>query len=228
MSKGPGQALWAFRMTPHRDHPETDPRPSWAYDQSMALKDWIKNHKLASAGIGCGGLIVLGFIGIVIFGLILTAVGYEPEEPEAQPAPTTTSAPAPAPTTEPEEAATTQAPEPTTEPEPEPEPTEPAEDELGQRVEQALLDGNVVDDFRQLSPESPGFYITEIETLNTSTIRVHLQDSFTDSERDDAARWVFNMSCINVPELDTVVIRDTSGLDSNHYAHDFPRIGACS
>lgn len=67
---------------------------------------WVKAHKFASSAIGCGGLIVLGFIFILVLGLILIATGNVPEEevaaesptseaPKTSTAPKTTEAPKP-------------------------------------------------------------------------------------------------------------------------------------
>lgn len=94
-----------------------------------------------------------------------------------------------------------------------------AEENLGETVTQRLLDANAVDSFQSLNPESPGFWIADIETLNSGTVRVNVQTPLMDDERDMFARWVFNMACSDTPELDTVVINDTSGIDSNHFIH---------
>lgn len=70
------------------------------------LLTWAKSHKIAAGAIGCGGLIVGGLVLLIIAGLILTAVGYEPEETEEPEAVATTQAAA---TPEAEEVATTPA-----------------------------------------------------------------------------------------------------------------------
>lgn len=95
--------------------------------------------------------------------------------------------------------------------------TEELADSLAAEVESALLAANAVDSLRALSAESPGFWIAQFEDISADTLRVYVQTELTDSERDRFAHWVINMSCLNVEELSTVVVRDTTGIDSNHY-----------
>ncbi len=142
-------------------------------------------------------VIVIGGIGNLVNG---------DQEPQAQP--TSTTDPAPIPTT--------------TEPAPEETPTEePAETQepIGDRVRTALLTELGVNDFPDLladGRESPLYAIVDIETMYDGTIRVHYQEALTDDQRDEVARHVFNLTAPTVPELDTVVIRDSTGVDSNH------------
>lgn len=58
---------------------------------------------------------------------------------------------------------------------------------------------------------------TEYEPMSKSTIRVHVQETLTKEQRAEAARFVFNMGGYSVPELTTLVVRDATGVDSNHY-----------
>lgn len=102
----------------------------------------------------------------------------------------------------------------------------PSADDLGQRVEEAALSAAAVSSFTEM-PTSPVVAVTEIEDMGASTIRVYVQESLTDPARDDVARWFFNMTCMDVPDVDTIVVRDASGLDSNHYARDLSNMPAC-
>lgn len=104
--------------------------------------------------------------------------------------------------------------------------TAPSADDLGQRVEEAALSAAAVSSFTEM-PTSPVVAVTEIEDMGASTIRVYVQESLTDPARDDVARWFFNMTCMDVPDVDTIVVRDVSGLDSNHYARDLSNMPAC-
>lgn len=193
------------------------------------LTAWAKSHRIAAGFIGCGGLIVVGFVLLIVIGLILMATGYEvEEEPQAAPTsqvPTQEPTPSPQPTTQeptPEPERTTEEPE-TQEPEPEPttaaaEEDEPqAADSLAQRVEEEVLGQAMVDSFQDLGADSPAWAITEIEDISTGTIRAHVQDAQTDDQAEQTARWLMNMSCHNIEELTTVVVRDTSGVDRNHF-----------
>lgn len=144
---------------------------------------------------------------------------------------------------EPPETATAQevtAEEPTPEAESE-EPTEPVEEEpteteepaepesdLGEEVKEAALAAAAIDSFQALSSDSIAFYIADFETVSTGTVRVYAQADFTDDEREDLARWVANMTCDPVPDLDTIVVRDTSGIDSNHRVSQVSLMPACS
>lgn len=134
-------------------------------------------------------------------------------------------------TTEPAE---TDTPDPDEAPEPEPtsepveEPEVPNGDELAMSVEQALLDSNVVESFIELNETSPGHAITQVEGLNDSTVRIYVQELLSDEETETTAHWVFNMSCMDEPNLNVVVIRDLGGVDRNFYANDFVRLPACS
>lgn len=104
------------------------------------------------------------------------------------------------------------------------EPSESAEEEAGptvaEQVEAAVLDGNAVDSFQGLPATSPGFYVTELEDMGADTIRAHVQEQLADADRERTAHWLANMSCTDVPDLDTIVVRDTSGIDSNHYLRE--------
>lgn len=64
--------------------------------------------------------------------------------------------------------------------------------------------------------------ITGIEGLTSKSIRVHYQEALTDEEAEDVARAVtsFTMNSDGTEDLDTVVVRDTSGVDRNFYRRD--------
>lgn len=106
-------------------------------------------------------------------------------------------------------------------------PEAPASD-LATDVQAALLAANGVDSFQALDATSPGFWIASIETLNTSTVRVNFQTELTDEERGQYGDWVLNMACGTTADLSTVVVRDTSGIDSNRFLSDSPRPNACA
>lgn len=172
-------------------------------------------------------------LGILVLLIIIGNMLPDAEDPEP------TATPPHAATTESSPTATTEAPA-SASPSPEEETQSPTESPtqtettasaepkddatLAGQVETALLEANAVDSFQALQPTSPGFYITGIEDVSTGTVRVHMQTELTDAERDDAAHWVMNMSCMKVEDLDTVVIRDTTGVDSNHFKRRMERV----
>lgn len=105
---------------------------------------------------------------------------------------------------------------------------EPADDgtQLAEDVEAAILTNfGGVDSFQDLDPSSQAYAITEIEGVNSSTVRVHVQQDLDETGEEDLARMVFGLASVDVPDLDTVVIQDTSGVDANFYKSDFPSIG---
>lgn len=115
-------------------------------------------------------------------------------------------------------------------------PEQPESDagDFGERITAAALRGFNVDSFTNLLTQDgydvslpPYYAISDIEEMSDSTVRVHVQESMTDEEREQMGRWFFNMTCQEVPELDTVVVNDVSGLDSNHFAYEFPRMPGC-
>lgn len=64
---------------------------------------------------------------------------------------------------------------------------------------------------------SPLFAITEYESLGSDTVRVYVQENLDDSGRDEIARQVATMTMLSPDELRVIVVRDASGVDSNHY-----------
>ena len=66
--------------------------------------------------------------------------------------------------------------------------------------------------------------VTDMEDVSPGTIRVYAQIQATDADREDIARGVFNFNGIDVTDLQVVVVRDASGVDSNHYRRDFPHL----
>lgn len=105
------------------------------------------------------------------------------------------------------------------------------ENNLGQNMEEAALNEVQADSFSELAARegwtNPVYAITEIEDMGASTVRVYLQENLSDTDRADVARWLFNMTCMEVPEVETIVVQDSTGLDSNHYAREFPRPNSC-
>lgn len=106
--------------------------------------------------------------------------------------------------------------------------------DLGERVTEEALRGFNVESFAGLLSQDgydlslpPYYAISDIETMSSSTVRVHVQETMFDEEREQMGRWFFNMTCQEVPELDTVVVNDVSGLDSNHFAYEFMRMPGC-
>lgn len=94
-------------------------------------------------------------------------------------------------------------------------------DTLPARVTEALLAASGVASFQDLEPTSPGYWIAGIETVSAGTVRATIQTTLTDEERESAGRWVMQMACGTVEDLDVVVIRDSSGIDSNHYRRNY-------
>ena len=127
-----------------------------------------------------------------------------------------------APTAAPTPSVTPSPVESSSEPTPSESPTETEETgpTVAEQAEAAVLDGNAVDSFQGLPATSPGFYVAELEDMGAGTIRAHVQEQLTDADRERTAHWLANMSCTSVPDLDTIVVRDTSGIDSNHYLRE--------
>lgn len=73
-----------------------------------------------------------------------------------------------------------------------------------------------------ITSDSPLFAVTEIEDVSAGTIRVYVQENLTDDGREEVARHVFNLGAWDNTDLTVVVVRDASGIDSNHYRRDFP------
>lgn len=111
---------------------------------------------------------------------------------------------------------------------------EPQDDDIAERLEAEALVQFMVDDFIDLLNQEyydfslpPYYAITGFESIGRSTVRVNVQEPMTDDEEEQMARWFFNMTCQEVPELDTLVVRDTSGVDSNFYASRYPDMPYC-
>lgn len=155
-----------------------------------------------------------GITGLIAITLAVTACG--PIDENIYPGTPTPSATA--------TADATQEPEKEETPEPEPE----KELTLGKDVEKALLAANGTKKFTELEESSPGFAITSIETINETTIRAHIQETLDDDEAENTARWISQMSCMDVPDTSVVVIRDTSGTDRNYYTAKINKLPACN
>lgn len=179
-----------YQPHPYQPQPPKPPKPAW----------WTRPWVVAP---------VAAFIGLT-FGVMTS-----PPPSDAQPEPTatvtvtTTASPEPAPTVT-TTATVTATPKPT---EPAPSPTEaaetPAADDLGPRVLAAIDDGMPGGRNDWAKP------ITDIETISSDTVRVHYQERLTDDEAQQVGRMVRTFTRLAVPELATVVIRDTSGIDRN-------------
>ncbi|GEE02661.1 hypothetical protein nbrc107696_31070 [Gordonia spumicola] len=94
-------------------------------------------------------------------------------------------------------------------------PVETSASDLGAEVEAALLNANGVTSFTELRPTSPGWGITSIDTMGDDTVRVHVQELMSESAKKKTGSWTMKMTCSEVPALDTVVVRDISGIDTN-------------
>lgn len=84
------------------------------------------------------------------------------------------------------------------------------------QVVQDAMDANIPEG---VSAPSWWVGVTEIEDMYEGTVRIHVQQNLTDTGREDLARGVFNFVAASAePDaLETVVVRDASGRDSNHY-----------
>lgn len=159
-----------------------------------------------------GIVLILGLIGG-----IMQALGIDPDT-TAEPAETATSEPT-----------TGAAPEPTETEEPEPTETEPSGPPLSERVEAALYEGNakcdgsgLITDFRELCTTSPGFYIASIEDEGEGAIRVKFQLQMEKEDREASARWVMQLACPKVDDLDRVIGVDLEGYEQYWDRSDSP------
>lgn len=112
--------------------------------------------------------------------------------------------------------------------------TEPEDDDIAERLEAEALVQFDVDSFTELLTQEyydltlpPYYAMHTFESIGSSTVRVHVQEQMTEAEEEQMARWFFNMTCQEVPELETVVISDINGVDSNFHAARFPRMPYC-
>lgn len=146
----------------------------------------------------------------------------ETEPPAATPTPSPTPTPTPSPSSEPPAESETPAPTPEA-------PEAEAEADLGERVFDAGLNALGVDSYLAVlqlegwEQFTKVHAVTEIEEIGSSTVRLHVQEHLVGEDAERLARWFFNMTCHEVPELDTVVTRGADGLDANFYSRDYPR-----
>lgn len=107
-----------------------------------------------------------------------------------------------------------------------PEPTVAPVVDLAARTQAALFDnlGGITAFTELAGTESPLYAIASIEDVSAGTIRVNYQNPLDKAGRDLVAKHVFQLAGITVTDLDTVIIRDTSGRDSNHYRRDIPML----
>lgn len=109
-------------------------------------------------------------------------------------------------------AASTEEPAPSTEPAPAPtSSTAPARSSLAATVEDAINQGGI----GRPTWAAP---IVEVEELDASSVRLTYQESLpTDAAREDLATKVHAFTKAEGAQLDTIIIRDTSGVDTNVY-----------
>ncbi|MFB7842538.1 hypothetical protein [Microbacterium sp. NPDC056052] len=155
---------------------------------------------------------VAGVAALLVIGGIYNAVN---PKGAATPQTAATSAPAteaPAPTASVPAPAVTE-----TKPEPTPTPQAPAfAASVWAKVLANFSDGTV-------PPDSPLVAVTGVEDISSGTIRVLVQEPLTKPGRVEVARHVFNLGGgMDTTDLKVVVVRDASGVDSNHYRSDFP------
>lgn len=169
-------------------------------------------------GIGLGSIAALASL---IMTIVMIAGMANPQPPVAAPATTapavetTTAAPEPAPpspepTTE-EPAPTTV--EPTTAAPETTEPPAPAES-VAARVEAAVLDGLVADDYMSACLEGISWAcaITEVKDgAVAGNVEVYVQNPLTKDEATKVARGFVNFSCQAVPEMEWIIVYDLTG-----------------
>lgn len=158
-------------------------------------------------------------VGTVVTTAAIVGAGGDQDEPDG-PGPTFVESEGPEVSDSPEPAVS-ESPEPSDEPaeSADPEPSESDEslaDEVWENVE-ANYGGPV-------PSSSPLFAVTDVEDVSSGTIRVFVQETLTDAGREEIARQVFSLGAWDLIELDTIVVQDASGVDSNHYRRDFPAI----
>lgn len=103
--------------------------------------------------------------------------------------------------------------------------------DYGQELQKAILEGNGKESFQDFGKDSPAQYINDLEEINAGTVRANIADTLDDTGKETTARWIFNMGCavddnLEAP-LDTVVIRDTTGIDENFFANKMNPPVAC-
>lgn len=171
--------------------------------------------------------VVAPFVLLFLIGAIGAAFGLGQDKDDAPHSTPTSSAPTPTPTSSATESekpvASTpteppaEEPKPTVEPKPtaipgpdtEPEPEMSLAATVWDRV-QANFPGG-------MSTESPLYAVTEVEDISSGTIRVYVQENLTDDGRALVARHMITLGALDDDELQTVVVRDASGIDSNHF-----------
>lgn len=89
---------------------------------------------------------------------------------------------------------------------------------LAQQTEAALLQGRGADALQEIQSDLNGAAaITEFADESSGTVRVYVQENLTDADRDALAKMIYGLVHATVPDLRTIVIRDASGTDSNHF-----------
>lgn len=108
-----------------------------------------------------------------------------------------------------------------------PQEQQPAES-LAARSEKALKTELQVTNFSEILSDpnrtgSPLGYIASFEDVNSSTVRVVLQTDLDRDEANNAGRIIFGLFGLQVEEVDTLVVRDSSGVDkANVYRRNVP------
>jgi hypothetical protein len=104
---------------------------------------------------------------------------------------------------------------------------EPEED-LAELAEAAFLQGMGTDSLLALAfeegsdPNNPIYYISGWETVNSSTLRVHVQLDITKDEAKQVGIHVFNFIGKQFPDLKFIAVRDIKGVDVNVNRSDSP------
>jgi len=105
---------------------------------------------------------------------------------------------------------------------PSPTATEAPTPSLVDEFEQALLDGNGVASLQDLDPENLGYWVSGFEPVGRDGVRVFIQAEVADEGREIYGRWAMQLTCRQLPDLQVVVVRDTTGIDSNHFRSRYP------
>lgn len=66
--------------------------------------------------------------------------------------------------------------------------------------------------------------MTKVEDMHGGTIRVYVQQHLTEDEAKHIGRLVFTLGALHDTDLKTVVVRDTSGVDTNVYRFSIPAL----
>ncbi|WP_072314409.1 hypothetical protein [Agrococcus sp. Marseille-P2731] len=68
----------------------------------------------------------------------------------------------------------------------------------------------------EVPASSPLSAVIATEDISADTIRVHVDDELTDADREEVARLTFELGAADDQALRSVVVRDATGVDSDH------------